>query len=844
MDIRKEFLEFFEKKGHKIAPSSPLVPDDATLLFTNAGMVPFKGIFTGEVPRPNPPRHTSCQTCIRAGGKHNDLDNVGYTARHHTFFEMLGNFSFGDYFKKDAIAYAWEFVTEVLKLPKDRLYVTVHEEDDEAYLMWQEHIAKERIYKFGDKDNFWQMGDTGPCGPCSEIFYDQGEENFKSDEDYMGGDGDRFLEIWNLVFMQYEKHPDGSKTLLPKPSIDTGMGLERVTAIKEGKFSNFDSSLFMPIINAISSLANKPYEYKSGASFRVIADHLRSATFLLAQGTTFDKEGRGYVLRRIVRRALRHGYLLGFKQPFMYKLVDVVCELMGGHYEYLDEKKAFVKEQLKSEEERFLSTIENGINIFNEELKNTKDIFSGEVAFKLYDTYGFPLDLTTDMLREKGIKVDEKTFDELMQKQKDASKAAWKGSGDKVASGEFKTLLDKFGENEFVGYDNLCFNSKLLGALDDEFKVDDNGVWLLFDKTPFYATSGGQNYDKGEIYSGDELVARVLEVEKFYGLNLCKVEKLKNLQTNEIYTLCVDSTRRNQIAAHHSATHLLHYALREVLGDTATQAGSFVDFDRLRFDLNYIRALSPGELKKVESIVNDMIFKADTKKTELLSIEEAKQSGAIALFDTKYGKKVRVLTLGRSKELCGGTHVENTANIGLFAIVKESGVSAGVRRIEAVASKSAYEYLNSYKNELENVKLELKTNDIVKSFDKLKNDIKELKSVANKGNQTYNATDINGVSVCVSEYDGIDIKASVDEFKNKYQKAVIVLISQKDDKVNIAVGSKDNAVKAGALAKEVAMFLGGNGGGRDDFATAGAKDTSKIPQALDLALKLIKERLV
>lgn len=527
----------------------------------------------------------------------------------------------------------------------------------------------------------------------------------------------------------------------------------------------------------------------------------------------------------------------------MYKLVDVVCELMGGHYEYLNEKKAFVKEQLKSEEERFLSTIENGINIFNEELKNTKDIFSGEVAFKLYDTYGFPLDLTTDMLREKGIKVDEKTFDELMQKQKDASKAAWKGSGDKVASGEFKTLLDKFGENEFVGYDNLCFNSKLLGALDDEFKVDDNGVWLLFDKTPFYATSGGQNYDKGEIYSNDELVARVLEVEKFYGLNLCKVEKLKNLQTNEIYTLCVDSSRRNQIAAHHSATHLLHYALREVLGDTATQAGSFVDFDRLRFDFNYIRALSPDELKKVESIVNDMIFKADTKKTELLSIEEAKQSGAIALFDTKYGEKVRVLTLGKSKELCGGTHVENTANIGLFAIVKESGVSAGVRRIEAVASKSAYEYLNSYKNELENAKLELKTNDIIKSFDKLKNDIKELKSAASKGNQTYNATDINGVSVCVSEYDGIDIKASVDEFKNKYQKAVIVLISQKDDKVNIAVGSKDNAVKAGALAKEVAMFLGGNGGGRDDFATAGAKDTSKIPQALDLALKLIKERL-
>ncbi|EAK4474266.1 alanine--tRNA ligase, partial [Campylobacter coli] len=502
MDVRSEYLNFFKSKGHEITPSSPLVPDDATLLFTNAGMVPFKSIFTGEVPRPNPPRKTSCQTCIRAGGKHNDLDNVGYTARHHTFFEMLGNFSFGDYFKEQAIAYAWEFVTEVLKLPKDRLYVTVHESDDEAFELWQKHIQKERIYRFGDKDNFWQMGDTGPCGPCSEIFYDQGEEYFNGEEDYMGGDGDRFLEIWNLVFMQYERSADGKLTPLPKPSIDTGMGLERVTAIKEGKFSNFDSSLFMPIIDEIAKLCGKTYIYESGASFRVIADHIRSSVFLLAQGTSFDKEGRGYVLRRILRRALRHGYLLGLKKPFMYNLVDVVCKLMGEHYTYLNEKKDFIKEQICLEEERFLSTIENGIEIFNEELKNTKEVFSGEVAFKLYDTYGFPLDLTQDMLREKNLVVDEAKFEELMNEQKNRAKASWKGSGDKVASGDFKNLLEKFGENCFVGYEKTECQATVLALLDEDFKEVSSlkGLgWVMLDNTPFYATSGGQIADTGYI---------------------------------------------------------------------------------------------------------------------------------------------------------------------------------------------------------------------------------------------------------------------------------------------------------------------------------------------------------
>lgn len=845
MDIRKEYLDFFASKGHEITPSSPLVPDDATLLFANAGMVPFKSIFTGEVPRPNPPRKTSCQTCIRAGGKHNDLDNVGYTARHHTFFEMLGNFSFGDYFKEQAIAYAWEFVTEVIKLPKDRLYVTVHENDDEAYNIWQKHITKERIYKFGDKDNFWQMGDTGPCGPCSEIFYDQGEENFKSDEDYMGGDGDRFLEIWNLVFMQFEKHPDGTMTKLPKPSIDTGMGLERVTAIKEGKFSNFDSSLFMPIINEIAKLANKTYEYKSGASFRVIADHIRSATFLLAQGVTFDKEGRGYVLRRIVRRALRHGYLLGFKSAFMYKLVDVVCELMGNHYTYLNEKKSFVKEQLLSEEERFLNTIENGMSIFNEELKNTKDIFSGEVAFKLYDTYGFPLDLTLDMLREKNLKIDEEKFNELMAKQRELAKANWKGSGDKATHGDFKELLDKFGVNEFVGYENTESKAKLLAALDEEFKIGikSKKAWLMFDKTPLYATSGGQNYDLGSIYKNDKLVANVLEVEKFFDINLALVEIIDEFNVNDELAIKIDTERRAEIARHHSATHLLHYALRKVLGENATQAGSFVDFNRLRFDFNFTRALSEDELKQISDIVNDMIYKADDAKIQITDIKSAKKCGAMALFDTKYGDKVRVLSLGGSIELCGGTHVKNTAVIGDFIILKESGVSAGVRRIEAIASKAAKEYTKNLISEFENIKKSLKTNDILKSVESLKAEIKELKQALKNGSNNLNNEVINGVNVCVSEFNGFDIKADIDEFKNKFDKAVIVLISGKDDKVSIAVGSKNTNIKAGALAKQIAQFLGGNGGGRDDFATAGAKDTSKLNEALALAKDEIKKAL-
>ncbi|HEC1877365.1 TPA: alanine--tRNA ligase [Campylobacter jejuni] len=842
MDIRKAYLDFFASKGHEIIPSSPLVPDDATLLFTNAGMVPFKSIFTGEIPRPNPPRKSSCQTCIRAGGKHNDLDNVGYTARHHTFFEMLGNFSFGDYFKEQAIAYAWEFVTEVLELPKDRLYVTVHENDDEAFNLWQKHIQKERIYKFGDKDNFWQMGDTGPCGPCSEIFYDQGQEHFNSSEDYMGGDGDRFLEIWNLVFMQYERSANGVLSPLPKPSIDTGMGLERVTAIKEGKFSNFDSSLFMPIINGISKLCNKTYVYESGASFRVIADHIRSSVFLLAQGVSFDKEGRGYVLRRILRRALRHGYLLGFKQAFMYKLVDVVCDLMGGHYTYLNEKKDFIKEQIRLEEERFLSTIENGIEIFNEELKNTKEIFSGEVAFKLYDTYGFPLDLTADMLREKNLKVDEEKFELLMNEQKARAKASWKGSGDKTASGDFKNLLEKFGENHFVGYEKAECESKILALLDEDFKevstLKDAG-WVMLENTPFYATSGGQSADSGFIARRE-----VLDTQKFFNLNLSFVKAGEELKVNDIVHARIDTEKREQIARHHSATHLLHHVLREILGSHVSQAGSLVESNKLRFDFTHHKALSKEELESVKKRVNEMIINSSEAILENMPLEEAKKSGAIALFNEKYQGNVRVLTLDESKELCGGTHVKNTAQIGSFYIVKESGVSAGVRRIEAVVSKAALEFVKNQLEELSKVKDELKNNDILSGVKKLKNEILSLKNELKNSSKTeLDSKNIQGVEICVKRVDNGDIKAMIDDFKNKFTKAVILLIQVKDEKITLAAGVKDAPLKAGVLVKEAAQILGGNGGGRDDFATAGGKDLSKIDEALKQSLETIEKAL-
>ena len=855
MDIRKSFLDYFQSKGHKLVPSSPLVPDDPTLMFTNAGMVQFKNIFTGEVPIPNPPRATSSQTCLRAGGKHNDLDNVGYTARHHTLFEMLGNFSFADYFKEDAIAYAWEFITSenYLNLPIEKLWVTVHDSDDEAEVIWSKYIAKDRIVRFGDKDNFWQMGDTGPCGPCSEIFYDQGEENFHSEEDVMGGEGDRFLEIWNLVFMQYERSEDGTLTPLPKPSIDTGMGLERVVAIKEGKFNNYHSSLFMPFLDKIGELVGTPYNFNAvnSASYRVIADHLRSCSFLLAQGVNFDKEGRGYVLRRIMRRAIRHGYLLGLREPFMYKLVDTLVDTMGGQYDYLTSKSEAIKTSMKLEEERFFDTIEAGIKLFNEELKTTSDIFNGEVAFKLYDTFGFPLDLTEDMLREKDIKLDMDAFNAKMDAQKAQSKAGWKGTGDAATTGDFKALKEKFNVNEFVGYETTTATAKVLALLDENFKktsaIDGKG-WVLLDKTPFYAESGGQTGDKGTLRQAQGTVTEpveVLDTKKFLDMNLSEVEG--KLAVGDELEAMVDQSRA-EIEKHHSATHLLHAALRAVLGEHISQAGSLNDDKRLRFDFSHPQAMTDEELQRVEDWVNDKIARAIPRETKIMSVDEAKNSGAMALFGEKYGDEVRVVSFGdASVELCGGTHVNNASQIGLFMITKESGVSAGVRRIEAICGRAAVEKVKALRDEIGHIKDEVKNQNPIAGIAKLKEQVKilkgELQTALSSTKKELSASEVNGVTVIVEEVEAGDIKELIDEAKNKYDSIAIMLFQKKGDKVLLAAGTKNTSVKAGDWIKSIAPIVGGGGGGRPDFAQAGGKDASKIQTALEEAKTYLAEVL-
>ena len=848
MDIREEFLKYFESKNHTRVASSPLVPEDASLLFNNAGMVPFKSIFTGEVPVPQNPRAASCQTCLRAGGKHNDLENVGHTARHHTFFEMLGNFSFGDYFKEEVIDYAWEFITEVLELPVEKLWVTVHESDDEAEELWLKHVSKDRIMRLGDADNFWQMGDTGPCGPSSEIFYDQGAENFSGPEDYMGGDGDRFLEIWNLVFMQYERSADGELSPLPKPSIDTGMGLERVTAIKEGVLSNYDSSLFMPIIRKVEELIGQKYEYASGASYRVIADHIRTAVFLLSQGINFSNEGRGYVLRRILRRAVRHGYLLGFREPFMYKIVDTLVRLMHGEYNYLSEKAEVVKEQIELEEARFFKTIESGIELFEEELKNTKEIFSGEVAFKLYDTFGFPLDLTEDMLKSENLKLDVEKFDTLMQEQRSRAKAAWKGSGDDVVHGDFKTLLEEFGQNIFVGYEFLQHSGEVLALLDENYhRVEklEAGTkgWVFLDITPFYAESGGQIGDCGTL----EGFAKVLDTKKFFDLNLSQVQVEKTLEVKMVVDAHVDISR-NEIIKHHSATHLLHAVLYDVLGDHISQAGSLVQEDRLRFDFSHPKAVSSEELAEIERRVNYEILRAIAATTSVMGIEEAKQSGAKAQFGEKYGDEVRVVSFGdASIEFCGGVHVDNTAYIGSFIIAKESGVSAGVRRIEAVCGHAAYSYFKEQRELLTTAQSEVKNLDLLAGISRLKTSIADLKEelveAQNSAKVEITTQEINGVAVVVEEYPTGDIKEKIDALKNENDKMCAMLFQVKGDKVLIAAGVKDANAKAGDWIKNIAPILGGGGGGRPDFAQAGGKDVSKLPQAKEAAIKFITEAL-
>ncbi len=851
LDIRKEFLEFFSGKNHNVVKSSPLVPDDATLLFTNAGMVQFKDIFTGAVSIPANPKATSCQLCVRAGGKHNDLENVGYTARHHTLFEMLGNFSFGDYFKEEAIAYAWEFITGNLALPKEKLWVTVHDNDDEAFNIWTKHIAADRIVRFGDKDNFWAMGETGACGPCSEIFYDQGEEYFNSPEDKMGGDGDRFLEIWNLVFMQYERKADDTLLPLPKPSIDTGMGLERITAIKEGVRNNFDSSTFKPLIDKLESLASVQKDEKNIGSFRVIADHVRTVAFMLSQGILFDKAGRGYVLRRILRRAVRHGYLLGFRKAFMAHIVDTLVEMMGTHYIELQEQHKFIKEQVTMEEERFFNTISSGMELFNAEMLNTKEVFSGEVAFNLYDTHGFPLDLTEDMLREKGISVDIDTFERCMDQQKAKAKASWKGSGDEANEGDFKAVLDQLGVNEFIGYENISSQSKIVALFDTNFKrvetlSNHQEGWVMLDRTPFYATSGGQEGDVGAL-EDKEHIAIIKETKKIHGLNISKVfVEGSTLKVGESVEAVV--ANRDEVAKHHSATHLLQSALRMVLGDTISQAGSLNDDKRLRFDFTYSKALTKDQLDEVQDLVNSMVANAIAGSVEELPIEEAKKKGAIAMFGEKYGDKVRVVEFGDvSVEFCGGTHIKNTGLIGSFYITKESGVSAGVRRIEAVCGLSAINYAKDAVEKLAQIETELKNKDILQGITKLKEQIKqlknELKSVNDNRSVALHETMINGVKVIVDIVEQGDLKKIVDDLKNGNESVAVLLIQAKDDKVALVSGVKNAKIKAGDWVKAVAPIVGGNGGGRPDFASAGGKDPSKIDEAKDFALSFVKENI-
>ncbi|MFP6295573.1 alanine--tRNA ligase [Helicobacter pylori] len=837
MDIRNEFLQFFQNKGHEIYPSMPLVPNDATLLFTNAGMVQFKDIFTGMVPRPSIPRAASSQLCMRAGGKHNDLENVGYTARHHTLFEMLGNFSFGDYFKEEAILFAWEFVTKNLGFKPEDLYISVHEKDDEAVKLWEKFVPFDRIKKMGDKDNFWQMGDSGPCGPCSEIYIDQGGKHFKGSEDYFGGEGDRFLEIWNLVFMQYERSNDGVLSPLPKPSIDTGMGLERVQALLEHKLNNFDSSLFAPLMAEISELTSLDYTSEFQPSFRVVADHARAVAFLLAQGVHFNKEGRGYVLRRILRRALRHGYLMGLKEAFLYKVVGVVCEQFSNTHAYLKESKEMVMKECFEEEERFLETLESGMELFNLSLThlNENKIFDGKIAFKLYDTFGFPLDLTNDMLRSHGVRVDMQGFEHCMQEQVKRSKASWKG---KQNNADFSAILNAYAPNEFVGYETTECPAKALGFFDSDFKEiteanPNQEVWVLLEKTPFYAEGGGAIGDRGTLFKDNEEAAIVLDTKNFFGLNFSLLEIKKALKKGD-QVIAQVSDERLEIAKHHSATHLLQSALREVLGSHVSQAGSLVESKRLRFDFSHAKALNDEELEKVEDLVNAQIFKHLNSQVEHMPLNQAKDKGALALFSEKYAENVRVVSFKEASiELCGGIHVENTGLIGGFRIVKESGVSSGVRRIEAVCGKAFYQLAKEESKELKNAKIALKNNDVIAGINKLKESVKNSQKAP--VSMDLPVEKIHGVSLVVGVVEQGDIKEMIDRLKSKHERLLAMVFKKENERIALACGVKNAPIKANVWANEVAQILGGKGGGRDDFASAGGKDIENLQAALNLA---------
>ncbi|EAA6003658.1 alanine--tRNA ligase [Salmonella enterica subsp. enterica serovar Oranienburg] len=858
-EIRQAFLDFFHSKGHQVVASSSLVPNnDPTLLFTNAGMNQFKDVFLG-LDKRNYSRATTSQRCVRAGGKHNDLENVGYTARHHTFFEMLGNFSFGDYFKHDAIQFAWELLTgeNWFALPKERLWVTVYETDDEAYEIWEKEVGipRERIIRIGDNkgapyasDNFWQMGDTGPCGPCTEIFYDHGDHIWGGPPGSPEEDGDRYIEIWNIVFMQFNRQADGTMEPLPKPSVDTGMGLERIAAVLQHVNSNYDIDLFRTLIEAVAKVTGATD--LGNKSLRVIADHIRSCAFLVADGVLPSNENRGYVLRRIIRRAVRHGNMLGAKETFFYKLVGPLIEVMGSAGEELKRQQAQVEQVLKTEEEQFARTLERGLALLDEELAKLQgDTLDGETAFRLYDTYGFPVDLTADVCRERNIKVDEAGFEAAMEEQRRRAREA-SGFG-----ADYNAMIRVDSASEFKGYDHLELNGKVTALFVDGKAVEvinaGQEAVVVLDQTPFYAESGGQVGDKGEL-KGAGFTFAVDDTQK-YGQAIGHIGKLSAgaLKVGDAVQADVDEARRARIRLNHSATHLMHAALRQVLGTHVAQKGSLVSDKVLRFDFSHNEAMKPSEIREVEDLVNAQIRRNLPIETNIMDLDAARAKGAMALFGEKYDERVRVLSMGDfSTELCGGTHASRTGDIGLFRIISESGTAAGIRRIEAVTGEGAMATVHAQSDRLNDIAHLLKGDSqnlgdkvraVLERTRQLEKELQQLKDQAaaqESANLSSKAVDLNGVKLLVSELAGIEpkmLRTMVDDLKNQLGSTVIVLATVVEGKVSLIAGvSKDvtDRVKAGELIGMVAQQVGGKGGGRPDMAQAGGTDAAALPAAL------------
>lgn len=860
--IRKTFLDYFAKNGHKVVPSSSLVPDnDPTLMFTNSGMVQFKNVLAGNETR-DYTRATTAQKSVRAGGKHNDLDSVGYDVRHHTFFEMLGNFSFGDYFKDGAIPFAWELLTKDFGLPKDKLAVTIYYNDEDAYNLWKKvsGLPDDRIIRISTKDNFWQMGDTGPCGPCSEIFYDHGPEVWGGLPGTPEEDGDRFIEIWNLVFDQFEDLADGSRINLKRPGIDTGMGLERIAAILQGVHSNFDTDMFQHIIKAIADMANTDPNGPLKASHNVIADHLRSICFLIADGVLPSNEGRGYVLRRIMRRAMRHAYMLGVKDPMIYKLLPTLQKEMGEAYPELYTRENLIKETIKIEEERFGRTLDKGLKLLDEEIAHLGrgDKLSGETAFKLYDTYGFPLDLTQDALKNKNIEVDTAGFDACMARQKEEARKNWAGSGDTAVEKVWYSVEDKVNPTEFLGYNVTKSDGEVVALIQDNKEVNEvtSGKFeLVANQTPFYGECGGQVGDTGLIVSKN-FTARVIDtkrkLDKIF-VHVCELEK-GSVKIGDCANFEVDEENRKRICANHSVTHLAHKALKMILGDHVAQKGSMVEADRMRFDVSHPKQITAEQLRQVEDIVNEQIRNDLPVTTVIMNKEEAVKLGAMALFDEKYGDDVRVVTMGDenapfSRELCGGTHVCSTGNIGYFHIIGESAVAAGVRRLECLTGVGADSYVRETENKLHHVATALKTNlndlearinSLLEERKKQEQEIFNLKKALAGGKSSSDETEtINGVKFVGKLVSGAhqkELKAFIDDIMHNLGSGIVVLCSDKDDKASVVVGvSKDLTAKYNAvdLVRAASAVVGGQGGGgRPDMAQAGGSDVSKINDAI------------